>query len=252
MKNKTILIISCSSYIGNYIAKRYIHCNNIIGSFRTHTKEVSQLENIGISIYELNLESDNSITELSRVIPEWDVCYFCVGEPLPVGGFFETDFFDWERSVQINSILQLKLLHNIINKANNDASVVFFGSGGVNKSITDFSAYTVGTAILCKSVELIAEENPDYRFFVFGPGWVYSKIHDRIYNNLQNDSEWKRKTYDMIQTGVEIHKYEQIVNKLESLIKKPVNMVSGKNFCISDDIDDLQIDDDMYKFRRTE
>jgi short-subunit dehydrogenase len=169
---------------------------------------------------------------------------------LPIRPFFSTNFNKWYDSVKVNSIDQLNVLHSIFGKANRGSSVIFFGSGGVNQSISDFSAYTLGKTILCKMVELLATENPEMKLLVFGPGWIYSKMHNDIYTALTTQTEWKNKTKQLLDSGPSNTEYLKILNQIDKLLELPLTIVSGKNFCTSDDIDNIQDQEDMYKFRR--
>lgn len=248
---KNILVVSASSDIGCAVVKNYYKDNFITATYRSKNDNIlSVAENENTRIAYLDLEYDYSIEKFSETMGEWDLCFCCVGEPLPIGPFFDTDFSEWQKSVAVNSILQLKLIHKIKDRASKDASVVFFGSGGTNKSIKDFSAYTIGKTILCKAAELIAEENPSMRVFVFGPGWVYSKMHERIYNKLTHSKEWKDKTKEIVERGMSQNEYGDLLSKIDTILNLPPELVSGKNFCITDDVDEIQAGKDLYKFRR--
>ena len=248
---KKILVISASSNIGSSIVGKYCKGNLVTGTYRTRNNNLDHLaHNEYVKMVHLDLNSEDSMQKLYDSIDSWDLCFFCAGNPLPVKPFFESSFEEWQESVYTNSLSQLKLLHKIISKASKDATVVFFGSGSMNKSVENFSAYTLGKTILCKMTEMLAAENPAMKFFIFGPGWFYSKIHDLIYENLPDNSEWKNKTADMLNRGHVNEEYEKIISKIDRLINMPVASVSGKNFCITDNLEKINKSKDSYKFRR--
>lgn len=255
MDKKNIIVISASSDIGHQLVEYYSKDNYVTGTFRTYSNQLSKLSNNNTIFVKLDINNINEVNRFSNGIfnfTGWDICFFCVGEPLPLTSFAESDFDQWIQSVYINSLYQLRLLHKLLSKRSTDASVMFFGSAGMNQSIQNFSAYTIGKTILCKMCELIAAENPDLRIFIYGPGWINTKMHQKILDNLGQNDERFIKTKQFLETDNESNK-QKLIDQLEFLLNLPIKQVSGKNFCNTDELDAIKFwvqYPDIYKFRR--
>jgi len=109
--------------------------------------------------------------------------------------------------------------------------------------------------MLNKMCELLDAENKDIKFFIIGPGWVKTKIHEKIMNNLsENDLRYiETKNFMENKHGTSMDEIFEFVRWLEEQEK---NVVSGRNFSINDNwkddelINKLKSDKNMYKLRR--
>ena len=113
----------------------------------------------------------------------------------------------------------------------------------MNSAPPKLSAYTASKIMLIKMCELLDAENSDLKFFIVGPGFVKTKIHDLIKANLTAG----KKEIDM----------EDIYKGIRWLTAQEKIIVGGRNFsiaydCLGDDrlAGELWEHEDMYKLRR--
>jgi NAD(P)-dependent dehydrogenase (short-subunit alcohol dehydrogenase family) len=136
-------------------------------------------------------------------------------------------------------------------------TVVFFAGGGMNNAVRNFSAYTVSKVMLAKTCELIAHEFPDLRIVIVGPGWVRTKIHDRILEHVAADDPRAAQTRDFLSetSGTDP---DAIYDMIAWLARQDPALVSGRNFSVVHDawqqgatlLDQLAADPDALKLRR--
>lgn len=170
--NKVVFILSVSSDIGFYLAKKYIKLGyTVLGTYRVFHPFLYKFPGY---LFRLDIDDEDSlkyfVNEYKKFGLKWDIFISCVGEPRPLTSFFESDFDTWERSVNTNSIRQLEVLHSMYPYMNKKGTVVFFAAGGINNAVVDFSAYTIGKIILIKMCEYLDAENKNLKIFIVGPG----------------------------------------------------------------------------------
>lgn len=263
---KVVVIISISSDIGLALAKRYSQLGHkIIGTYRSTTllEKIKQIPNC--SLFYCDLSNKESINEFIDNFKElglkWDLIISCPCNPLPLKTFFESDFDEWENSVHINVIDQLRILHKLYAFKNKEKipSIVFFSGAGTNSAVINFSAYAASKIMLIKMCELLDAENKDIKIFIIGPGWVKTKIHNKILNTLdKNDPKYVEiKNFIENKKGTDLNDIFECINWLEEHDKE---IVSGRNFAVVNDawkgegeerlIKELKSDKNMYKLRR--
>jgi short-subunit dehydrogenase len=265
--NKTVIILSISSDIGLELAIRYIKDGyRVVGTYRKSGSIAKFKSNPGIELIACDIHEKKDILNLVQTFRQkgiiWDIFISCVGNLLPVGPFFSTDFQKWSTSVSLNSIAQLEVLHALHPYRTSKMShVVFFAGGGVNKSVRDISAYTAGKILLIKMCEYLDTENKDMNFFIVGPGWVKTKIHQPILDNKIYSKEKYKETKEFMdnKNGT---KHDDIYEYIQWLIAGGKIISGGRNFSVVHDpwrtnarkllSKKLKADINMYKLRRYE
>jgi len=263
---RTVVIISITSDIGIALAKRYAKDGYaIIGTYRS-TKLLRQLDGIkNCRLFYCDISDKKSISrfigEFKKLGLVWDVFISCPCNPLPVKSFFDCEFDEWSDSVHVNSIEQLRLLHEIYRFRNKDkiSDVIFFAGGGVNGAVMKFSAYTISKIMLVKMCEFLDHENKDLNIFIVGPGWAKTKAHDLVLKHVSWDDERRQKTIDFLKSGKGTT-MDDIYGCIRWLCGQGKKVSSGRNFSIVHDawkgplgkklVEELKKDVNMYKLRR--
>jgi short-subunit dehydrogenase len=263
---KVVIIISISSDIGYALAKQYSELGyKIIGTYRSETllEEIKKIPNCHLFYCDISNKSSISefINNFKNLGIKWDLIISCPCNPLPLKPFFECNFEEWENSINLNSIDQLSLLHGLYNFRNKEKvpSVVFFSGAGSNSTVINLSAYSVSKIMLMKICELLDAENKDLKIFIVGPGWVKTKIHNKMLNTLDKDSQKYKEIKEFIENkkGTDMKDIFECIRWLEEQEKE---IVGGRNFSVVNDgwkgereeklIKELKSDKNMYKLRR--
>jgi NAD(P)-dependent dehydrogenase (short-subunit alcohol dehydrogenase family) len=254
MKKKSVVIIlSVSSDIGFFLAKKYLQDGyQVIGTYRFWGK-LSEIEDLpDCRLFYCDISDKKSVQDffrdLERMKIKWDIFISCVGDLRPYDNFFGTNFDVWEDSVRVNSTEQLRVVHALCPLRNKKtiSSIVFFAGGGVNSAPIGLSAYTASKIMLIKMCELLDAENPDLKAFIVGPGYIKTKIHDSIKADI---AKGKKQT--------NLADVYQVICWLTAQDKQ---VVGGRNFSIAHDplfgigacmlARELSEDPEMYKLRR--
>ncbi|MFH2018969.1 MAG: SDR family oxidoreductase [bacterium] len=248
-----IVILSASSDIGLYLAKRYLQDGYlVIGTYRLWGG-LSDIEaSSNCRLFHCDISDKKSIQDFLRDFGNskinWDVFISCVGDLRPYGNFFGTNFDTWSDSARVNSIEQLRVVHALYPLRNKQtiSSIVFFAGGGVNSAPNGLSSYTASKIMLIKMCELLDAENPDLKAFIIGPGYIKTKIHDLIKADI---AKGKKET-----------NLADVYSGIRWLTAQDKQIVGGRNFSIAHDplfgVDacmlarELVEDSDMYKLRR--
>lgn len=266
-RNKTVVILSVSSDIGYYLAKRYLENGyNVVGTYRRsgHISELKKFSNC--HLFQLDVMERGSkksfLQNFRKLEISWDIFISCIGELRPVSRFFQADFGLWRKSLEINAIEPLGILHELYKykTKKNKGTIVFFAGGGVNNAVVDMSSYTVSKILLVKMCELLDSENKDLSVFIVGPGWRRTKIHKAVADKSQMSltAYWRsiaqlrsRRATDM----------EDIFRGIEWLSSSGKDAVSGRNFSLRNDpignkrgaklISQLKKDKNMFTLRRS-
>jgi NADP-dependent 3-hydroxy acid dehydrogenase YdfG len=263
---KNCIIFSISSDIGLNLAKSW--CNKgwkIFGTYRKITpklKTLSKKNNIPLLYCDLlNDESiKTSIKSIKKTINLWDVLVFCFGTTKPIGAFQKIDFDDWQKSIEINFIKPLKILHSLLPQANikkKFPTVLFFAGGGTNNAVLNYSSYTLSKISLIKMCELLDIEMPDIRFVILGPGWVRTKIHNEtLKDGLKSAKENYYKTTKKLKDN-DFVDMQKVINCCNWIVESKSKGINGRNFSVEyDDWQNselekvLENDFNMYKLRR--
>ena len=258
-------MLSASSDIGAHLARHYLESGSeVVGTYRTHTPTVDALEKSGVKLYRLDINSREQVRGFAKELNEsgfnWDLFISATGVMDPIGGFFASDFEEWEQCFITNSTAQLRVLHATYGFRNmkNPSNVIFFAGGGTNGAFDNFSAYCAGKLSLIKMTELLHSEYADIKISIIGTGWVNTKFH------LQTLAAGAAagQSFEMTQTFLNGGKdtgttLEAISECVDWCLSSPRSAVGGRNIALAHDpwksaalIDQLSADQNLYKLRR--
>ena len=119
-----ILILSVTSDIGLYLAKKYhAEGHSIYGTYRSRANiERIKRDIPGIRLVYCDFEDGNCIDRAAEDIMSesslWDILISCPCTPKPLKPFMESDIDEWEDSFYLNSLGQLRFLHRVYEKRN--------------------------------------------------------------------------------------------------------------------------------------
>lgn len=262
-----VIILSISSDIGMVLAKRYLKDGfRVIGTYRTFSDKLLDIQKEkSCSLISCDITDPKAVKslveKLGRLKVRWKTFISCVGEPRPLTPFFKTDFDLWSKSLEINAIAQLRVLHALypLRDKTSVCSVVFFAAGGINKAVVNFSAYTIGKIMLVKMCEYLDAEEKDLNIFTVGPGWTRTKTHELILKDPGISKEKRQETLEFLKRGKGTD-LDYIYECIRWLSDTGKNTASGRNFAIAHDPlgkekrqsleKALKRDGNMYKLRR--
>ena len=147
----TIIILGVSADIGSNIC-RLFHSDgfNIIGTYRTDFETRSELENLeNIKLIQCDITKSQDIEKLKEFIIDqqfnWTHLFSSVGTSEPIGRFFDLDFDDWEKSVNINMTSQLKTIHALypMRDRRGKVNIALLAGGGTNNPFRCYSSYAL-------------------------------------------------------------------------------------------------------------
>jgi NAD(P)-dependent dehydrogenase (short-subunit alcohol dehydrogenase family) len=262
-----VIIISVSSDIGTALAETWSMKGwKVYGTYRTKTASLEALEaRFELSLTQCDLTSYSSIERacsyLIQMCPSWDCLVFSPGTLDPIGPFEKALFDEWEKSIQVNFIQQMRILHSLLPTRSRhtmrEPAVLLFAGGGINNAVINYSSYTLSKIALIKMCEYMDAEIPDIRFATVGTGWVRTKIHQATLqagferagvNFLKTEEKFKRCDWIPI---------ERVVNCCTWLATTTSKGIKGRNFSVADDLwgdpaleEALEKNPDMYKLRR--
>lgn len=260
------IIISASSDFGEAMTHRWLNSGwEIFGTYRTKSVKVNDLSKLGANLVFCDLSVPASIraacSELRKACPKWDVLVLCPGTQEPIGPFIGDDFNKWEKSITINLINQLRIVHELLPLRNKGSRfgpcVMFFAGGGTNSAPTNYSAYILSKIGLIKMTELLDAEIRDSRFVIVGPGWVKTKIHkETLRAGIKAGNNYQLTKEKM--AGDSCTPMEKVMDCCDWVIKSPRRVVGGRNFSVVSDLwgtkkieKILKNNPDMYKLRRS-
>jgi len=176
---KTIIILGINADIGKNLAKLFIIDGyKVIGTYRK--KKPANLPKADIYKCDITKKKDivKFITNLKRKKIKWDIIFSSVGTSEPISKFFDINFDIWRKSINVNFISQLEVIHFLYKlRSNNKNSIVLMAGGGTNNPFTNYSAYCVSKIALIKMCELIDDEYKNLNTFIIGPGFTKTKTH---------------------------------------------------------------------------
>lgn len=265
-KGKTVIILSITSDIGFELVNKYLKDGyEVIGTYRNYGRLDEIKSNPKLHLFACDItqkkDSDKFIASYKQMETEWDIFISCVGDLFPLKAFFQCDFESWSRSVDINAVEQLRILHGLypFRRKRAITNVVFFAGGGVNKAVVNFSAYTISKIMLIKMCEYLDAENKDMNIFIVGPGWTKTKIHHEVITSLKASKQKIRETLKFLKDK-EGTSMQDIYDCIGWLVKQGKKVAGGRNFSVVNDLwkgeknrllaKALKMDPDMYKLRR--
>lgn len=259
------IIVSASSDIGLELSKHFFQKQfKLVGTFRTPSSQLTELESQFLALIQTDFSDSTSvdacIQKLRHSSFAWDFVILCPGTMEPIGRFESCNIDEWERSIKINLLSQLRFVHGILPLKHNQSSsipkIIFFAGGGTNSAPVNFSAYTLSKIALIKAVELLDAEHDDVCFTILGPGWVKTKIHSETLRAGEASGEARRETNRRLEAG-EFTPMSQVTDCCDWLLRSDKSVVGGRNFSVvydpwpQDDLAKvLRESSDMYKLRR--
>lgn len=203
---------------------------------------------------------EQAVERLKKAGAGWEALVVCPGTLEPIGGFAGNDMDEWERSVLINFVRQMRLVHGLlpvrVSATPAPPTVIWLAGGGVNSAPVNYSAYTVSKIALIKMAELLDAEMPEVCFTVVGPGWVKTKIHEQTLRAGEKAGENLERTERML-AGGEMTPMSRVLDCIDWAIAAPKSAVGGRNISVAHDrwesaglAEALAGDSDRYKLRR--
>lgn len=241
--SKKIVILGISADIGYKIAKLYLGSGfKIVGTFRNHNSNVEDLKNKkNIDCVKCDLTDKNEYKCLSHRLLQsnffWTHFFSSVGTSTPIGRFFDLSFSDWNESIDINLLCQLKTLHDIFpwRDQTKETTINFMAGGGTNSSFDNYSAYTVAKIALIKFCELIDSEYENLKIQILGPGFVRTKTHLETLNAGRAAGKNYKRVKEFVKSGEQGTDFEDIFSVLNWIDAKEKSVVSGRNFSVAHD-----------------
>jgi short-subunit dehydrogenase len=263
---KGVFISGISSDIGKALAKLYLADGcKLAGTYRRKeaVKDLSVYPCVKLFKCDIGRRTDikRTIIRHKKNYMPWDIYISCVGTMEPIGKFFECDFDKWEQSVIVNSMSQLRFLHEIYPYRHKGkiCNVVFFAGGGTNNPFAGYSAYCAAKIMLIKMCELLDDENPDINVFIIGPGWVRTKIHAQTLGNSSAAGHNYERTINFLKSKNPGTDYRDIYDCINWCINRGIRVAGGRNFSVVHDhwrnggealARQLRADKDKFKLRR--
>lgn len=261
----TAIVLGANADIGQKICEMLLaDGKRVIGTFRRDFPEHDNLaQRPGMTLVRCDLTESSDIKRLVTTVEQegiaWSLLFSSVGSSEPIGRFFELNFDDWQRSVEINFTSQLRALHALYPYRNRARTVdiALLAGGGTNNPFRCYSAYCVAKIGLIKMCELIDDEAEDLNIFILGPGFVRTKTHfetlqagDKAEGNLA-------RVRAFIESGAQGTRFEDIYACLLWARENGRSTVGGRNLSVVHDpwgtqtlAEELLRDKDMFKLRR--
>jgi len=264
-KKKTAIIISASSDIGSALSQRWLSRGwSVLGTYRKRSAAVEKLARAGAELFRCDLLNGAAIKKTCRQLAahraKWDALVLCPGTLEPVGHFMRSDFNKWEKSIQVNFISQMRIVHSLLPSRQlvspDGPCVLFFAGGGTNSAPVNYSAYTISKIALIKMTELLDAEIPDTRFAIIGPGWVGTKIHQATLKAKGKAGGHYQVTVKKLKSD-ELTPMDKVLDHCDWVVRCPKKVVGGRNFSTvfdpwgAQELEErLAGEPQMYKLRR--
>lgn len=250
----------CMALANDWIEKGW----HVAGTFRTWSESLERLQARGATLYECDLLDGKRIDSICAEVLErdvdWEVLVLGSGEQRPVGLFFETQFEDWQDSVTVNLLSQLRFVRHLLNfekcRSNDPATVIFFAGGGTNNAPQRYSGYIMSKIALIKMTELLDAETPQGKFVIVGPGWVDTKIHQATLEAGSAAGMNYQRTLERLSSD-DLTPMTDVIDFCNWIVEAPRSKVGGRNFSVVYDAwreanlgDWLLEDTNRFKLRR--
>lgn len=261
----TAVVLGANADIGQKISEMLLaDGHRVIGTFRRDFPEHDSLaKRPGMTLVQCDLTDPLDIQRLVTKVKQegiaWSLLFSSVGSSEPIGRFFDLDFDEWERSVNINFTSQLRALHALYpyRTRARTADVALLAGGGTNNPFRCYSAYCVAKIGLIKMCELIDDEAEDLNIFILGPGFVRTKTHFETLRAGEKAEGNLDRVRAFIESGAQGTRFEDIYACLLWARENGRNTVGGRNLSVAHDpwgtqtlAAELLQDSDMFKLRR--
>jgi short-subunit dehydrogenase len=259
MKKKIYLILSASSDIGANVAFKWLQENKtVIGTYRIQNKNTKLLKKYGCKLYKVDFSKKDQILKFTKKIKKYYITNIlsAVGTQEPIGKLININFDNWEKSILINAVNQIRCIVQIYKNHKKKLKVVLFAGGGTNNATESYSAYTLSKIMLIKFSELISFEEKNICCSILGPGWVKTKIHKATLKNKKAANKNFSRTIKKLR-GDECVPMKKVLECVEWMFKKDKKTLGGRNISLvydnwgSNKLDTLlKSDENIYKLRR--
>jgi NAD(P)-dependent dehydrogenase (short-subunit alcohol dehydrogenase family) len=266
LQDKNIFILGVGSDIGARLAMRFAAQGaHVVGTYRSEGS-VAELRSHGeIHIIPCDVTSPESVSRAVTAYGElqqpWDIFISCVGVLEPIGRFFSLGFDEWEDSVRVNSLAQLRVLHALHphRRPQSVNHAILFAGGGTNSPFRNYSAYCLGKIMLIKMCELLDDEDPELNTVILGTGWVNTRIHRQTLRNQAAAGSNYTRTTEFLRTPEKGTSFADIFACIEWCIRSGRELVGGRNFSVVHDawreggaelLAELRQDVNKFKLRR--
>ncbi len=156
---------------------------------------------------------------------------------MPIGKYLDIKFSKIKKSLDTNFLKQIEFIHILLNLENNkNKTIITFAGSGTNGTADNIMSYSLSKVSLIKFTELINSEIKQLKIVSLGPGWYKSKLHNSTLQNKIQSGKNYDKTIINLKRADNIVKAELIFKFINWVLKKPINVVSGRNFSIQDDM----------------
>lgn len=264
MESPRVLIVSVSSDLGSYLAEHFLKAGSqVLGTYRTSSPNLERLKRLGLRLSPLDIACPRQVHEFAKQTRDdgfrWNVLISAAGILQPIGKFFAKDFDEWERSVTVNSLSQLRVLHALYEGRDysTTAKVIFFAGGGTNGPFDNYSAYCIGKHVLLKMTELLDSEYPELQVSIIGTGWVNTKIHRQTIAAGHAAGANLGRTQEFLTNPERGSSLERVAACIDWCLASSRLAVGGRNFSVVHDpwtdealISELERDTERYKMRR--
>lgn len=259
---KTVLVLGINADIGESIANLFLNDGyRIVGTYRQKKPVFNSKK---VELFRCDVESSSSINTLEKKLKKkkikWDYIFSSIGTTEPIGKFFETRFDKWKKSINVNFISQMEVIHSLFKmRTKKKNSIILMAGGGTNGTFKNYSAYCVAKIALIKMCELIDDEYKDINIFIVGPGFTKTKGHlETIRAGKKAGTNYFR-VKKFLSSKNRGTSFVDIYNCIKWGIGQGKKIVSGRNFSVVHDNwktkpkflqDRLKKNVSMYKLRR--
>jgi NAD(P)-dependent dehydrogenase (short-subunit alcohol dehydrogenase family) len=262
---KTAVILGVTADIGRGLAERLLRDGwNVVGVGRKLDHVQDPPDSDKFQYFQCDIADKENVKALVSMLRDkeiaWDLLLSSVGTMEPIGRFFDIDFDEWERSITINFIAQMRALQAMwsLRRLGKAIDVMLLAGGGTNNPFRNYSAYCVSKIALIKMCELIDDEERDANIFIIGPGYTNTRIHkETLRAGPSTAGDGYYKTQALLKSrGTTI---DEIYEHMQWCMKQGRTVAGGRNFSTVHDAwrdggaalaDDLRGDPDAFRLRR--
>lgn len=265
-QGKNVFILGASSDIGTRLALMFAERGaQVAGTYRNDASAAALRKHKEIQLIPCDAASPESVRQMAadygKLEMKWDIFISCIGLLEPIGRFFTLDFDQWEESVRVNSLAQLRALHALqpTRRPQSLNHVIFFAGGGTNSPFRNYSAYCLGKIMLIKMCELLDDEDPAINAVILGTGWMNTKIHRQTLRSTAAE-ENRDRTAEFLNQPRAGTSFEDVFACIEWCVRAGRELVGGRNFSIVHDawrnggadlLAELRRDKSKFKLRRS-